>query len=172
MKQRLVAGVLIVLLCGLLTGCGGSSEETTAQVIQVEVKPQPMEPEKPKSDTGTSSVPEEKDDDTDTVTDSNGEPLSYETVLVGECTAYSGHKITATGTTPHVGVVAVDPSVIPYGTELYLVSVDGDTIYGYATAEDTGDALENGEVLCDLYMDSQEECDAFGRQMMYVYILE
>jgi len=35
-------------------------------------------------------------------------------------TAYTGHGITSTGTTPKWGTIAVDPSVIPYGTKVYI----------------------------------------------------
>ena len=35
-------------------------------------------------------------------------------------TAYTGHSTTSTGTTPKWGTIAVDPSVIPYGTKVYI----------------------------------------------------
>lgn len=46
-----------------------------------------------------------------------------------------GVGITATGTTVRKGTVAVDPSVIPLGTRMYIPG------YGYGTAEDTGGAV-------------------------------
>ncbi|TET95518.1 MAG: hypothetical protein E3J29_06720, partial [Dehalococcoidia bacterium] len=42
---------------------------------------------------------------------------------------------TATGTTVRKGTVAVDPSVIPLGTRMYIPG------YGYGVAEDTGGAV-------------------------------
>ncbi len=46
-----------------------------------------------------------------------------------------GIGITATGTTVQKGTVAVDPSVIPLGTQMYIPG------YGYGVAEDTGGAI-------------------------------
>lgn len=46
-----------------------------------------------------------------------------------------GYGYTATGTSVEKGTVAVDPSVIPLGTRLYVPG------YGYAVAEDTGGAI-------------------------------
>ena len=37
------------------------------------------------------------------------------------------------------GVIAVDPTVIPYGTKMYIESADGKYIYGYAIAGDCGE---------------------------------
>lgn len=108
--------------------------------------------------------------------DANGQPLEYQRVLTGTCTAYTSDRglagtRTSTGRTASVGVVAVDPSVIPYGTELYIVSADGSYVYGYAVAGDTGGAMLSGHALCDLFMNTYEECIAFGRRQMNVYIL-
>lgn len=71
--------------------------------------------------------------------DNGGESFSYSTLITGTCTAYNEvNGITATGTAPKVGTVAVNPDVIPYGTRLYICSADGSYVYGYAIAEDTG----------------------------------
>lgn len=80
-------------------------------------------------------------------------------------TAYThtGNR-TATGTIPRVGVVAVDPKVIPLGTRLY---VDG---YGFARAEDTGGTIKGDKI--DLFMDTAEETKRFGRRWVTVYILK
>jgi 3D (Asp-Asp-Asp) domain-containing protein len=43
-----------------------------------------------------------------------------------------GSGVTATGTTVHKGIVAVDPNVIPLGTRMYIPG------YGYGIAADTG----------------------------------
>gem|GEM_PF-3207486 len=88
-----------------------------------------------------------------------------ERVLTMEATAYtwSGSK-TASGVWPEVGMVAVDPSVIPLGTQLY---VEG---YGPAIAADTGGDIKGNRV--DLYMDSESECWEFGRRDVRVKIIE
>ena len=75
---------------------------------------------------------------------------------------------TATGTTVHVGTVAVDKKVIPLGTEMFIVGSSGYT-YGNAVAEDTG---VRGAAI-DLYMNSYQECKQFGRQKnSTVYFLD
>lgn len=108
-----------------------------------------------------------------TASDMSGAPISYSTMIVGTCTAYyEPGGITSTGTVPKVGTVAVNPNVIPYGTRLYVCSADGSYVYGYAVAEDTGGACMAGDIVLDLYMSSEEECNAFGRQELCIYILD
>ena len=62
------------------------------------------------------------------------------------------------------GVVAVDPSVIPLGTHLY---VEG---YGYAVAGDTGGNIRGRRV--DLCYNTYDEAIRFGRQQVRVFILD
>ena len=94
-------------------------------------------------------------------------------------TAYSknlsengGNKKTAYGLAPKRGIVAVDPSVIPLGTRLYIESADGGKswVYGYCVAGDTGSAIKGNKV--DLCMDTERECINFGRRSAVVYILD
>lgn len=106
----------------------------------------------------------------DTITTSSGEVLSYVDVLSVEATAYCGGGTTATGTPARYGAIAVDPDVIPYGTKMYIVSDDGKWIYGVATAEDCGGAI-NGYII-DLYFDDYDTCIQFGRRNCTVYVLE
>ncbi|MFC4076604.1 G5 and 3D domain-containing protein [Salinithrix halophila] len=91
--------------------------------------------------------------------------LKYKKTMAAETTGYTatGNK-TATGTTPRRGTVAVDPSVIPLGTRLYIPG------YGQAVAEDTGGAV-NGNVI-DLFFDTREEAIQWGRRNVTAYILE
>ncbi len=77
------------------------------------------------------------------------------------------NKITATGAIAQVGIVAVDPSVIPLGTKLYIVSANGSWVYGYAVAGDTG---VKGQSI-DLFFDTYDECINFGVRTATVYIL-
>ncbi len=100
----------------------------------------------------------------------SGRTISYTRAITCTATAYTCESggITATGTTPRVGAVAVDPAVIPYGTRMYIVTDDGAYIYGYATAEDCG-AFRGNHV--DLYLPTEAECWAFGRRSCTVYIL-
>lgn len=68
---------------------------------------------------------------------------------------------TASGMKPQVGVIAVDPKVIPLGTKLY---VEG---YGNAIAGDTGGAIKGKRL--DLFMNTNEECYAWGRKKVKVW---
>lgn len=71
---------------------------------------------------------------------------------------------TATGTTPKVGrTIAVDPKVIPYGTN---VIIDGH-VY---VAEDCGGAIKGNRI--DIYFESHEEALQFGVQHKEVFIEE
>lgn len=103
----------------------------------------------------------------------NGVPTSYTRVLSGKSTAYTAYPGagTASGRPAKVGNVAVNPNVIPYGSELYIVSQDGSRVYGYAIAADTGGALLNGHALVDLYMDTYEDCCSWGAVYVDVYVL-
>lgn len=79
-----------------------------------------------------------------------------------EATAYTGGGRTASGTRARVGEIAVDPSVIPLGTTVYIEG------FGLRTAEDTGGAVK-GHII-DIYMDSRSECISWGRRNVTVYI--
>jgi 3D (Asp-Asp-Asp) domain-containing protein len=71
--------------------------------------------------------------------------------------------ITATGTKATAGrTIAVDPSVIPYGTRLYI----NGNIY---TAEDCGGAIKGQTV--DIFFNTHSEAKEFGVQTMDVYML-
>ena len=113
----------------------------------------------------------------DIALDAAGQPLTYKSVLTGKATAYTNDRglcgtTCSTGMKAQVGVVAVDPKIIPYGTKLYIVSADGSYVYGYAIAGDTGGGVRAGRIIADLFMDTYEECIQFGRRTMNVYILE
>ncbi|HKV43844.1 MAG TPA: ubiquitin-like domain-containing protein [bacterium] len=70
---------------------------------------------------------------------------------------------TAIGLTAQRGVVAVDPTVIPLGSRLFIEG------YGTAVAGDTGGAIRGTRV--DLCFNTYEEAMQFGRRNVKVYIL-
>ena len=112
-------------------------------------------------------------DGSGTLTLTDGSTLSFSGVKSMTATAYTaGHGgadyTTATGTLVDVGTVAVDKSVIPLGTKLYIVAADGSVVYGTAVAEDTG---VRGNII-DLYYDTYQQCINFGRRTCNVYILK
>lgn len=105
-----------------------------------------------------------------------GEILPYTGSMKVGATAYTCEgwqklPVTATGTLARVGVIAVDPAVIPYGTRMFVVSNDGEVIYGIATAEDTGDPDFISGNRVDLYFDTLQECVEFGYRECTVYFL-
>ena len=77
--------------------------------------------------------------------------------------------ITATGTTVRIGTVAVDPTLIPYGTRMFIVTDDGQYVYGVSTAEDCGGGIKGDRI--DLYYPTYEECMEFGRRPSTIYFL-
>ncbi len=103
--------------------------------------------------------------------DKNGLPKNYSSYIDGVATAYYGGGITASGIPASEGYIAVDPKVIPYGTELYVVSLDGQYVYGYCIAADTGGFVKGGWADADLYMDSKADCVNFGIRGVRIYIL-
>lgn len=104
----------------------------------------------------------------------SGELLTYHDTAQVRATAYTHTDagcdfITYTGTRVHIGTVAVDPRVIPYGTRMFIVSNDGCYIYGISVAEDCGGAIKGDRI--DLYFPTYEECMQFGRRNCTIYFL-
>lgn len=101
---------------------------------------------------------------------------SYKKAIVMRSTVYDnspeqngGYTTTAMGTPLRRGVVAVDPSVIPLGTKLYIESLDGSPDYGYARAEDKGSAIKGNKI--DLCIGS-DFTKSYGIRNVKVYILD
>ena len=97
-----------------------------------------------------------------------GDSIIYKKKLNCTATAYSNHSNTATGRTPvrnegGLSTIAVDPSVIPLGSKVY---VEG---YGYAIAADTGGAIKGNKI--DIYLNSSNECNNWGRQSVNVLVV-
>ena len=93
----------------------------------------------------------------------------YAAVMAMEATAYlptdgDGYGITATGIPATYGVAAVDPSVIPLGSRLYVPG------YGEAIAADTGGAINGYRI--DLCMESYDQAMAFGRRVITVFVID
>ena len=66
-------------------------------------------------------------------------------------------------------VIAVDPSIIPLKSKVYVEGLNGAWDYGYAIAADTGSAIKQLKI--DLYMDTHEEALQWGRKKVKVYVL-
>lgn len=77
-------------------------------------------------------------------------------------TAYCQGAITATGTRARVGECAVDPRVIPLGSQVYVPG------YGWAVAEDTGGAVKGPHI--DVFMTDRSEALAWGERVVSVTV--
>jgi 3D (Asp-Asp-Asp) domain-containing protein len=100
---------------------------------------------------------------------SNSEPSRYNRVITMTATAFTRFDdgcgdYTYRGHFLRKGLVAVDPSVIPLGTRLYIPG------YGYAIADDIGSAIKGNKI--DLAFESLPSAYEFGRQRVTVYILD
>ncbi len=87
---------------------------------------------------------------------------SYSRKLTVKAYAYTGGGRTAMGTQARVGEIAVDPSVIPLGTTVYIEGV------GERRAEDTGGNIKGNTI--DIYMNSEAECRSWGVRYITIYI--
>jgi 3D (Asp-Asp-Asp) domain-containing protein len=83
------------------------------------------------------------------------------TAYTANCAGCSG--ITASGVRAGFGIIAVDPSVVPLGTKVFIPG------YGRAIAGDTGGAIVGHRV--DLGFDSETAAMNFGRRPVKLYIL-
>lgn len=80
------------------------------------------------------------------------------------CNGVAGAK-TASGTTPTEGrTIAVDSSVIPLGSRVYIEG------YGVFIAEDTGGAIKNNKI--DILVSSHSRAYDLGVQYANVYLLD
>ena len=93
---------------------------------------------------------------------------SYKAAYKMTATAYTGGGLTSMGIKvvrdPNgLSTIAVDPSVIPLGSKVYIPG------YGYAIAADTGGAIKGHKI--DLYLNSQSECYQWGVRTVTVQIV-
>lgn len=96
-----------------------------------------------------------------------GKTLSVSsTAYTAKCDGCSG--VTSTGvdlnSNPNAKVIAVDPSVIPLGSEVY---VEG---YGYATAADVGGAIKGNKI--DIHVPTKDEAYSWGVRTVDVTIIK
>ncbi len=82
--------------------------------------------------------------------------------LVVDAVAYHLPGNTASGLPVGVGVVAVDPTVIPLGTRLFVPG------YGPAVAADVGSAVKGA--IIDLWMPSTKQALAWGRRTVTITV--
>lgn len=103
------------------------------------------------------------------LTFASGDTMLYDFITTCNATAYSGGWATASGYPVGVGNIAVDPTVFPYGTRMFVQTVDGSWVYGMAVARDCGSAIKGNKL--DLWFTSYDEACRFGRHDCTVYVL-
>ena len=81
------------------------------------------------------------------------------------CLCHDGNPgVTAAGTQPGPGTVAVDPREIPYGTPLWVAG------YGWGKALDTGAAMRKGQQRLDLFFQARKDALDWGRRSVTVVL--
>ncbi|MDZ5713779.1 ubiquitin-like domain-containing protein [Jeotgalibacillus haloalkalitolerans] len=136
--------------------------ETTKKAVASNSASEPEASESEASTAEASSQPAQ--------TSSSSEPSGREltmssTAYTASCAGCSG--ITATGinlkANPGMKVIAVDPSVIPLGSRVY---VEG---YGYAIAGDTGGAIKGNKI--DIFIADRASALAWGNRTVKVTVM-
>ncbi|WP_078378399.1 G5 and 3D domain-containing protein [Sutcliffiella halmapala] len=114
---------------------------------------------------GTKAPPQPQQVVSRSNTSSSKEFYVSSTAYTASCNGCSG--VTSTGinlkTNPGAKVIAVDPSVIPLGTKVY---VEG---YGYAVAGDTGGAIKGNKI--DVFFPDKEAAYRWGRKKVKIKII-
>ncbi len=114
----------------------------------------------------------------DSFTDNQGRVVGMAYKIDGDATAYGnsvkyGNQIyygkELGGLTTRWGVIAVDPTVIPLGTKVYVQGVNGVNDYGYAIAGDIGGAIKGKRI--DLWMENRDIIKIWGVRDVTIYIL-
>ena len=92
---------------------------------------------------------------------------NYKLTFYDPCVECNGNNLalTATGTTLTEGrTIAVDPSVIPLGSRVFIEG------YGVFIAEDTGGAIKGNKI--DIAVSTHERANELGVQYANVYLLK
>ena len=72
--------------------------------------------------------------------------------------------MTSRGVQTRVGVIAVDPNVIPYGSKIYVPG------YGWGTALDTGGAIRGNTI--DIWMPTYNQCMQWGVRYLTIKVVK
>src|SRR5699024_1676232 len=143
------------------------SEEKSESKSESKAKSEPKSEEKskPKAEPTKSSA-DSSDDSSSSESSSGGKEMTMEATAYGpDCSGCSG--VSATGMNlkdSSAKVIAVDPSVIPLGSKVW---VEG---YGEAVAGDTGGAIKGNRI--DVLYPSESEAGSWGRKSVNVKVLD
>ncbi|MGJ9458275.1 LysM peptidoglycan-binding domain-containing protein [Oceanobacillus sp. CF4.6] len=152
-----------------IKGVNIDQEDTKPAETEAVAEEAPVKKEEKSSKQGTENTVEVKSEKVDNTSEqtAEGKTISVSaTAYTAKCDGCSG--VTYTGVdlneNPNAKVIAVDPNVIPLGSEVY---VDG---YGYATAADIGSAIQGNKI--DLHVPTKDEAFAWGVQTVDVTIVK
>ncbi|WP_368646324.1 3D domain-containing protein [Alkalibacterium putridalgicola] len=144
-----------------------AAQAAAEQKAEEEAAAQAAAEQKAEEEAATQAAAEQAAEKEDTAQDA----AESGTWMSVEATAYSRHEPGLTNFTftgidlrENTRVIAVDPDVIPLGTEVFIPG------YGEYIAGDTGGAI-NGEII-DLHMEDLEEMRQFGRRQIDIKILD
>ena len=144
-----IIGVLVLLWMAATDLLGPAIDHELDRLAVAE----PMHPGGHRPTTGSVAVVDEDEPETITMT---------ATAYSWECG--NGDGLTAAMTPVRPGVVAVDPEVIPLGSQVEIVGL------GMFSAEDVGGAIKGNRV--DIFMTSRSAALDFGRREVEVRVID
>lgn len=172
--RRLVLGAVGLLVVALLATSSSSSgnrvsipgTSTTTSTASPQVSPsdQVAKPEVSVLESSTTTSTTTEGTVGAPAVDHSSDHASGRELGTFSVTCYSLRGTTASGAPAGPGSIAVDPAVIPLGTEL---EVDG---YGRGVAADTGGAIRGRRL--DVWKSSTSECLKWGRRSVSVRVLD
>ena len=83
----------------------------------------------------------------------------------GGINADSNPEVTSTGRKAEVGIIAVNPKMIPYGSQVMIIA--GKTVIR-GVAGDTGGAMRKNPKQVDILMETRKQAINFGRKKVHV----
>ena len=139
-----------------------SSEASQSSSSNESTESSSSEASQPSSSNESTESSSSEPTQSDSATTMNVEATAYTAFCEG-CSGvtYTGIDLRAN---PNQKVIAVDPSVIPLGSTVY---VEG---YGEAIAGDIGGAITGNKI--DLFMPEQQDALNFGRQNLTIHVYE
>ena len=164
--SRFLNVMVFVLIIGIFIGAGTFKLIHNCRVETVEAMNLVTEESASEQNTEDIALQEEKEQEPESTLRSLGTFTITAYCACYDCCeklpSHPDYGITATGTKATEGrTVAVDPLVIPYGTE---VIVDGHTY----VAEDCGSAIKGNRL--DIFFESHTEAKQFGVQNKEVFV--
>ncbi|PAV31460.1 cell wall-binding protein [Virgibacillus profundi] len=163
--NSLTSSVIVIGQELTIKGVNVSQEDKPAAEITEE--PKESSEESKQNTQNNVSAKESSEKETETKQEAEGKTISVTaTAYTAGCAGCSG--VTSTGINlnenPSAKVIAVDPNVIPLGTEVY---VEG---YGYAVAGDIGSAIKGNKI--DIHVPTKDEAYSWGVRTVDVTVVE